>query len=169
MNERGPVADVTADVAPTTPPLPRCPMTRPSAERLGQARHHAAIFGVSLAVLAASVVLRAEESHVTFAGWQLPPLCSFRSWTGIDCPGCGLTRCFIHLGHARVADAWQANPAGLAVFVLVAVQLPYRGLRLLRLYRGERSASANWLWLLPFVIGLLLVQWVAKLVGWGLT
>jgi len=35
--------------------------------------------------------------------------CPFRSITGLDCPGCGLTRAFIAICHANFAEAFRLN------------------------------------------------------------
>ncbi len=49
-----------------------------------------------------------------------PVLCPFRLVTGLPCPGCGLTRSWVHLLHGQVGDATAANPFGI-VALLVAV------------------------------------------------
>src|SRR5439155_17330752 len=71
----------------------------------------------------------------------LPELCTLRRLTGLACPGCGLTRCFISLAHADLAAAWSYNPAGLLLFPMVAFQIPFRGLQLWRLRRGQAEIS----------------------------
>ncbi|OGV60383.1 MAG: hypothetical protein A2X45_18585 [Lentisphaerae bacterium GWF2_50_93] len=35
--------------------------------------------------------------------------CPFKSITGLDCPGCGLTRAFIAICHANFAEAFRLN------------------------------------------------------------
>ncbi len=49
-------------------------------------------------------------------------VCSFRSLTGLPCPGCGLTRGFRALAHGDFAAAWQHNPFTYPFF-LVALAL----------------------------------------------
>ena len=38
------------------------------------------------------------------------PRCVFKASTGLDCPGCGLTRASHAVLHGRFADAWRLNP-----------------------------------------------------------
>ena len=54
-------------------------------------------------------------------GWESPvPLCAVKALTGLDCPGCGMTRAFLLVGHARLADATAVHPASLPAFLIVA-------------------------------------------------
>ncbi len=55
---------------------------------------------------------------------HLPPLCPFLVLTGLPCPGCGLTRAFVCLGHGRWEDAERWHPlGGLAYALCVAACL----------------------------------------------
>lgn len=68
-------------------------------------------------VLVLSVVLPAEGFGVS--------LCWFNTLFELPCPGCGLTRSVIHIGHARWEQAWQLHPFGFLVYgaALIAVSL----------------------------------------------
>lgn len=46
----------------------------------------------------------------------LPSLCPFNNVTGIPCPGCGLTRSFVSLGHGDVSQAFVWHPLGPLLF-----------------------------------------------------
>jgi hypothetical protein len=65
-----------------------------------------------------------------FLDWL--PVCVFRAWTGIPCPGCGMGHALIHLSRLELAAAVGANPAApfLAAAMLVGAfqQAPDRAL-----------------------------------------
>ncbi len=55
------------------------------------------------------------------AGWESPiPLCLVKGLTGLDCPGCGMTRAFLLIGHGRLGDAVSMHPASIPAFLIVA-------------------------------------------------
>ena len=45
-------------------------------------------------------------------------LCPLRRWTGIPCPGCGLTRSFRCLSHGQFEQAFELNPFGYVFYPL---------------------------------------------------
>lgn len=47
-------------------------------------------------------------------GWM--PGCLFREWTGIECPGCGMTRATKATLHGRIGEAFAYNPVGMVLF-----------------------------------------------------
>ncbi len=47
------------------------------------------------------------------AGWM--PGCLFRQLTGIECPGCGMTRGTHALLNGRIAEAFAFNPVGMVL------------------------------------------------------
>jgi hypothetical protein len=68
---------------------------------------------VPAAVLVAAMLLP--------AGWESPvPLCIVKGLTGLDCPGCGMTRAFLFIGHGRFADATAMHPASIPASLIVA-------------------------------------------------
>src|SRR4051812_47396490 len=65
-------------------------------------QHHRTMLWISLAVIAASFLLRRTGSESVRLAWshiELPPLCVSRMFFGVECPGCGLTRSFVALAH----------------------------------------------------------------------
>lgn len=58
--------------------------------------------------------------------YPLPHLCLTRRWLHVDCPGCGLTRSFIHLAHGRWRESLTAHPVGWLAALAVLFQIPYR-------------------------------------------
>lgn len=93
-------------------------------------RYHGCMLGLSLAVIAAALLLQVrEDQRVEFQfapGRPLPELCMTKLRLGIDCPGCGLTRCFVHALHGDFSRAAAVNPAALLLVLLTVAQVPYR-------------------------------------------
>jgi hypothetical protein len=48
----------------------------------------------------------------------LPPLCLFHRLTGLDCPGCGMTRAFVCLMRGDLLGAWQMHPFSIPLLAL---------------------------------------------------
>ena len=132
---------------------------------------HWVFLGISSGVMLVAVLLqmRGEEQVVVPGlGLSLPGTCTFKQYIGADCPGCGLTRCFVSMGHGQLERAWHFNPVGIVFFVLVASQIPFRMVQLWRLNWGLAEIRLGW-WgysTMLFVLGALLVQWVIRLVIW---
>ncbi len=53
------------------------------------------------------------------------PLCTFRYVTGIPCPTCGMTTCFVHLSHGEFYQALLSSPLGSLVFLLTVIAVIY--------------------------------------------
>ena len=83
-------------------------------------------FSVSAVLVAAFFLEVRAEGRVGILGqeWVLPESCFTKYRLGIPCPGCGLTRSFIHLAHGQFAAAWQVNWTGCVLFSYAAFQLP---------------------------------------------
>jgi hypothetical protein len=128
----------------------------------------AVYLALSVAVLTAAAMFSREgETRINFpfVDAPLPVLCHLKRLTGLDCPGCGMTRCFVSLAHGDMASAWRFNPAGILLFALVVVQIPYRAIQIWRVSRGQselnlRPVSTIFIALL---VSALLLQWAWKL------
>jgi hypothetical protein len=147
----------------------------PSPPQVGPAAPSDRLYHIILLALCSFVLLMAaflsvkERSRVIVPVVQLavPELCTMRRLMGIDCPGCGLTRCFISLAHGDLVAAWSYNPAGLWLFAIVAFQIPFRGFQLWRISRGLPEMVLPWALQITFgilAIGLI-VQWALRLSG----
>ncbi len=44
----------------------------------------------------------------------------------MNCPGCGLTRCFVLASHGQWREAFQSHPPGLFLYFAVVLQIPLR-------------------------------------------
>jgi hypothetical protein len=122
--------------------------------------------GTLLAALPLAVRGRSQVV-LPLIGIPLPELCMLRRTLGIECPGCGMTRCFIALAHGDFAAAWSYNPAGIWLFALMAFQIPFQSLQLVRIGRRQREIAlpkAAAVALAVFAI-MLLAQWTLRLAG----
>ena len=68
-------------------------------------------------------VLAAVFSIAPFWTWQGPGLCLFHRVTGLDCPGCGMTRAFHAISRGQFAQALDLNILSLAVYALFLLVL----------------------------------------------
>jgi hypothetical protein len=131
---------------------------------------HLFLLTVSVVVVTLAATMSIHQASEVRLPWlpvSLPELCYFRFGTGIDCPGCGLTRSFIAFAHGEFHLSWIYNPAGALFFPVVAFQIPYRAAQLLRISRGLPSWNLGKVAYGVFA-GLFLtlfVQWVAKLLS----
>ena len=132
-------------------------------------RYHRDMLLLAIFVIVAAFGLQVlPDDQVSLRGFDqatLPPTCLTRELTGIDCPGCGLTRSFVHLAHGDFQSSWQVHHVGWLLALAVALQVPYRVYCL----RGGRHSLPAWVgtWFCCVTIALLLANWVvARLLGW---
>lgn len=69
----------------------------------------------------------------------LAPTCFFRQWTGLLCPGCGITRAMRALAAGDVLAAFDFNPLGVAALPLVMYEMV---VATSRAFGGPRMRSA---------------------------
>lgn len=100
--------------------------------------------------LAATGALGFPGLRFAWPSWSTAlPECTIRRFTGLHCPGCGGTRCTVHLLHGEVGAALAMNPLVVLLAALGAATVIYG---VIREWKGEPRP-------LP-----LLPSWVA----WGL-
>lgn len=89
---------------------------------------------------------------------RVPSLCVFHRITGLDCPGCGMTRAFLRLLHGDWRGAWAFNPWSLPLlgFVVLAAALPEAWLQ--RALRSRAATLLGWLLLVWVVLWWLLTR-----------
>lgn len=127
---------------------------------------HTLLLGAALVIVILSLVLEVRPGERValrgFSDYPLPHTCYSRTLFGVKCPGCGLTRSFIHLAHGDWRASRQVQPVGWLLAAIVLFQLPYR---IVLLAGGERWAFGR-----PFVacfstavLGLMLANWVWQL------
>jgi len=95
---------------------------------------HAGVLLVSCGIVLVACLLQVlPDQRVAFRGlsaYPLPPTCQARLNFGIDCPGCGLTRSFVHLAHADWRSSVRTHRFGWLLAGVVVFQIPYRALAL---------------------------------------
>lgn len=69
---------------------------------------------------AAAIAALVLVASVVWAPSAFPKLqlCMFRRYTGLSCPGCGMTRAFCALGHGEWSAAWSFHPFGYPLYAL---------------------------------------------------
>ena len=73
-----------------------------------------------------------------------PSFCPFRVWSGLPCPGCGLTRSVVALAHGDLAGSLYFHPLGAAVVLaLVSVAVAELALAGRRLRAGQARGSLS--------------------------
>lgn len=158
----------STSIAPTAWVAPQWPADDdPEPPGGSPARRHREVLALSLAALILSfAMVELPGGRVAVRGltdYPLPPSCAARSLLGIRCPGCGLTRSFIHLAEGDWRASWRSHRLGWLMAALVVFQVPYRLLALRRpdrpLIPGRwRAAVAGAL------IALLIANWLADVV-----
>ena len=93
----------------------------------------------------------------TRAVGAVPSLCLFHRLTGLECPGCGMTRAFARLLQGDWRGAWAYNPWSLPLLggMIVGALLPEDRLR-----QARKSRAAS-------LLGWIVLAWI--MVWWLLT
>ena len=93
-------------------------------------QRHRQMLGIACGVLVLSLVLQMRsDDHAAlaiFPDWPIPSSCPSQTIFGVDCPGCGLTRSFIHLAHGDWHRAFSKHRVGWLLALAVVLQIPYR-------------------------------------------
>jgi hypothetical protein len=132
---------------------------------------HWTLLLVCSGVIGLSIVLSVHERTqvlLPVLGTPLPEMCLMKRLTnGFGCPGCGMTRCFISLGHGDWRAALSYNPAGLWFYAIVLFQIPYRAVQIWRIRRGLPELRTGWLAQISLgILALAMIgQWLLKMGG----
>jgi hypothetical protein len=130
------------------------------------ARHHREVLAIACAVCTLAFAMRVlPDDRVAVRGlarFPLPQVCPSRTWLGLNCPGCGLTRSIIHLAEGDWRASWHDHRLGGLLAAAIALQVPYR---LLALRRPERCRiTPGWQALLGYALVVLLIgNWLLDL------
>jgi len=130
--------------------------------------HHVYLLVISALVVGLSLAMHNDgpsQVFLPFMDSPLPDLCSFKRIFGRGCPGCGLTRAFINIGHLDFARAWMFNPSAFVLYPLIAFQIPWRLTQLIRIRTGKPELDFPKMWIVTIVlVSAVFVQWLVKLV-----
>jgi hypothetical protein len=172
----------TVEVAPegTLVPIDPVPLEAVAPEESAKGRrrlrpdpmYHAVVLGMCTAVIALAFLMsvRAQtQVLIPYLGIPLPDLCLAKRWSGGSCPGCGMTRCFISLAHGDWRAALHYNFAGPLLFAMMAFQIPYRSVQLVRIRRGLPEIYLGVFPQVLFgILGVLMIgQWLLRFAGIG--
>jgi hypothetical protein len=165
------MASVTTIIDADDAASPSAIVESPDADRLERRRRelldrHWTMLAVSLLVIMLSMTLRLNPSGSVGASWlpvsSLPPLCGSRALFGVECPGCGLTRSFVALGHGNWRESLRLHRVGWLLAAAVVLQIPYRMYSLWELNR--RVPDRAWpAWCGNFLIAAMIANWVVKM------
>ena len=102
--------------------------------------------------------------HVGSYGQTLG-ICVFRSISGIDCPGCGITHSVMAMYRGHLGDALSIHPSGPAIVGLVGIMTSYLLAVLLSKYKGmEWRREIKTYGILDGLMGALLLSgWIVKM------
>ena len=134
-------------------------------------RYHRQMLLIAAAIVAFSFLLdvRADQ-RVTPRGIQdfpIPETCASRAVFGVKCPGCGLTRSFIHLTRGDWRASLAIHRIGWLMALTVLFQFPYR---LFALRGGEPPTAMRFVtrWFGYFLLVLLVGNWILDILVFDL-
>lgn len=130
---------------------------------------HTFVFSRIAGALAAVALLASVLMPTEGLGVEL---CFFFDWTGLPCPGCGLTRSVTNVSHGNFVTAWRYNPFGYAFWGSFALMAPCLVLprRVLDGIHRRVGPFATWIHRLTWaILGGLLVFGLARLVHHAFT
>lgn len=89
------------------------------------------------------------------------PGCLFHDFTGLNCPGCGMTRAAHATLHGQFGEAFRFNPVGMILLPVASLGV---GLELLGWVRGRPlpvslNCGATGAWL---VVGIVIGFWILR-------
>ena len=153
----------TLDAKAELPPPSSAGATRRAPATRAQRRHHIEALSLAVAVIVLSLALQVQGDRVAF--WflpdhPLPQVCMSRAYLHVNCPGCGLTRSFVHLAHGQWESAYRSHHLGVLLAFFTVIQIPYR---LLSLRFGTILRPGEARWILSILALALIANWVMGL------
>ena len=100
----------------------------------------------------------------SLANLPLPELCMTKGLWGVDCPGCGLTRSLICLGHGDLWASLQYHRLGPVFYLFVWFQLLHQCTKLRRRQKDLSAPMSRWVaWAGNVLIAAFVVNWFCGL------
>ncbi len=85
-------------------------------KQMSSKRANAGVICLMLSGIFAASLLLPLPASSTGQIAHLPSVCLFYHLTGLPCPGCGLTRSFVCLGHGHLRESLHWHPLGIAIY-----------------------------------------------------
>ncbi|MGN6136919.1 MAG: DUF2752 domain-containing protein [Aureliella sp.] len=169
LAENAPAVNVAAANAVAANAAAAYVAAEPAKPWLGNSDAIAAVWlvGSLLCLTLAASMAVGESRRVYLLGWSspLPETCLTYSRFGVDCPGCGLTRTFVHMAHGQFAEAWRLSPVGCFMFAFACLQIPPAVAQLL--FRARSRWVEDWGrwndWGTAGLMAALVMQWLVRI------
>jgi hypothetical protein len=143
------------------------PERMPAAARVPQDHRdwHLGMLLLTATIIVLSVILQVRaDQRVVVSGIStlpIPETCGMQIMFNRDCPGCGLTRSFIHLAKGDWERSLAVHRFGWLLALGLLLQIPYR---VLALRHPSMNLSAAWAGRIGIgVAALLIANWVYNL------
>ena len=94
----------------------------------------------------------------------MPSICAFHNFTGLPCPGCGLTRSWVSMAHGHGGEALAWHPLGPLLFVAALIYAIWSGYMALKRPPFPLPMRLQNAIIAAFVV-LMLAFWGARLAG----
>lgn len=119
-----------------------------------------------VAIVGFCCVASASTETVRLFDFRLPAICVFKLITGLDCPGCGMTRALVLAFHGRFYESYLMHIWGIPLAVFFLTQIALRLARLSAGFQPSLSTPTIWKrWGTHFVFLSLLVPWAVKTIA----
>jgi len=96
-----------------------------STKRKGELLPNIIVLIVCSAILGGALIGQVSplgDSRVRVGGAALPDICMFRAYTGLPCPGCGLTRSLIAAADGEIGLSFSFHRLGFITLLYVLLQ-----------------------------------------------
>jgi hypothetical protein len=122
-----------------------------------QLKRAASVAVGALGLVVAAVFLRETGPSGLGAGMQ----CTFHGLTGLNCPGCGMTRGAYAALHGRLGEAFRYHPLGMLLLPVLGIGLSVETLGWVRgkPFGSRFRLGKAWVWILG---ALVVVFWICR-------